>query len=413
MFGKLIHSFTQLMRYWNFRALLAATVCWFCVFSAGLMPGAIAHSKGQSYIYFQVGETTLTTHAVAPIQDLNELLNLGLPTDKVSESDIAPFFETIRTYVDQHMDVQCPPQNCTLTYKNSDLENTHAGQYVQLYYDIGGFQTMPEALEVTYDVILADRPEFTNLLLVDQNWKTGTFDEEANVIATYNRAGETRTLDLTSGGLVQGFLAIVGLGVEHIVEGIDHVLFLIALLLPSVMRRRDGKWQPIGKFSSAFGHIIKIATAFTVAHSITLGLATLGIVDLPSRLVESIIAVSIGLAALDIFYPIFRRRIWLVIFVFGLFHGFGFASVLADLGVTSQNALLSLFAFNLGVELGQLAIIAVVFPLLYLARKQFFYPNFVLKSGGALLGAMSLYWFIERAFDINIRILPFFQGLMA
>ena len=126
---------------------------------------------------------------------------------------------------------------------------------------------------------------------------------------------------------------------------------------------------------------------------------------------ESIIAASIGLAAVDIFYPIFKRRIWLVIFLFGLFHGFGFASVLGDLGVTSQHALLSLFAFNVGVEIGQLAIIAVVFPLLYLIRSQLFYSKVVLKAGGLLLGAMSLYWLIERIFDVNIRVLPMVQGL--
>ncbi|NEQ52238.1 MAG: HupE/UreJ family protein, partial [Leptolyngbya sp. SIO3F4] len=124
-----------------------------------------------------------------------------------------------------------------------------------------------------------------------------------------------------------------------------------------------------------------------------------------------IIAASIGLAALDIFYPIFRGRSWLIIFLFGLFHGFGFADVLAELGVTSQHAILSLFGFNLGVELGQLAIIAVVFPVLYLLRKQRFYPSFVIKVGALGLGAMSLYWFIERAFNINIRFLPVLQSL--
>ncbi|MEL6137150.1 MAG: HupE/UreJ family protein, partial [Cyanobacteria bacterium J06628_6] len=119
-----------------------------------------------------------------------------------------------------------------------------------------------------------------------------------------------------------------------------------------------------------------------------------------------------GLAAVDIFIPIFKGRSWLIIFLFGLFHGFGFADVLAELGVTSQYALLSLFGFNLGVEIGQLAIIAVIFPLLYLVRKQFFYPRFVLQMGGFSLGAMSLYWFVERAFDVNLQVLPVIQGLL-
>ncbi|MGB7086565.1 MAG: HupE/UreJ family protein [Phormidesmis sp.] len=395
----------KIFRFKAARIALAAIACLLCLLYSGWTQSAIAHSSGQSYLYFQIAEESVSAHVAAPLQDLNELLALELPAERVTNAELAPALEKIRSYVEPHVDVQCPPQNCELTFTGrTSLNNTESGQFLQLYYDIGGYEQMPEALQVSYDVILADKPEFTNLMLVDNNWQTGTFDEEANVVATYSKAGEVKTLDLTSGSFLQGFLAL---------EGIDHVLFLVALLLPSVVRRENGRWQPVGKFSTSFVHILKIATAFTVAHSITLGLATLQIVDLPSRWVESIIAVSIGLAALDIFYPIFRRRIWLVIFVFGLFHGFGFASVLADLGVTSQHAVLSLLAFNLGVELGQLVIIAVVFPVLYLLRKQLFYSRFVLKTGGMLLGVMSLYWLIERVFDVNIRILPLFQGLFA
>lgn len=394
--------------------LLVLSLC-FCLFSAQLVPGAIAHSKGQSYLYFQIAEESLTTHVATPIEGLNEVLNLGFPEgERVGNSDIEPQLDKIRAYVEQHTDVQCAPQNCELKFTGeTSIDGTSSGQFLQLYYDINGFETMPDALQVKYDVILADKPEFTNMLLIDNNWRTGTFDEEANIIFAYDQPGEIQTLDLTGGSLFQGLYAIVVLGFEHILEGIDHVLFLIALLLPSVVTRENDKWKPVEKFSGSLVYIIKMATTFTIAHSITLGLATLQIVDLPSRFVESIIAASIGLAALDIFYPIFRKRIFLVIFLFGLFHGFGFASVLADLGVTSQHAALSLFAFNVGVELGQLCIIAVVFPLLYLVRKQFFYRGVVLKTGAVLLGAMSLYWLIERVFDVNLQVLPFFQGVLA
>ncbi len=239
-----------------------------------------------------------------------------------------------------------------------------------------------------------------------------TLGNASSALLIFDNAGDVRSLDLASGSLLQGFWGVVKLGVKHIVEGIDHVLFLVALLLPSVLRRKESSaWQPVDSFSTAFIYILKIVTAFTVAHSITLCLATLQIVSVPSRVVESIIAASIGLAALEIFYPIFKGRAWLIIFLFGLFHGFGFADVLGELGVTSQHTALSLFGFNLGVELGQIAIIAVVFPILYLVRTQRFYSSFVLKTGGLLLGAISLYWFIERAFDINIRFLPLLQGL--
>ena len=159
-------------------------------------------------------------------------------------------------------------------------------------------------------------------------------------------------------------------------------------------------------FKPALINVVKIITLFTVAHSITLSIAALGILELPSQLVESIIAISIAVAALDIIFPVFRNRIWIVVFVFGLFHGFGFAGVLGELGVLGENMALSLFGFNLGVEIGQVAIIVVVFPLLYLLRNQTFYKIIFLKTGAAMLILIAFYWFLERAFELDI---PFIQ----
>ena len=399
-------------RYHARRLLFTAIAAFLLTLGVGSMQRAVAHAQGQSYLYFQVGEDTLTSHVSAPVQDLNEVLSLGLPTERVSQVEIEPSIAKIRAYVEANTNIQCAPQTCTLSYKSSDLQRTSSGQFLQLYYDIKGFDTMPEALQIRYDPLLVDKPGFTNFVLIDQNWKTGTFNEEANIVLTYDKAGKVKTLDLTKGSLFQGLSAIAKLGVKHILEGIDHVLFLIVLLLPSVVRREEGRWKPVDKFSTALTYVIKVAITFTISYSITLCLATLQIVDLPSQLVESVIAASIGLAAVDLFYPIFRKRIWLIIFIFGLFHGFGFASVLGDLGVTRQNTVLSLLAFNIGIDLGQVAIIAVVFPLLYLLRKQFFYPSWVLKAGGLLLGMVSLYWLVERVFDVNLQVLPTVQRLL-
>ena len=405
--------FSQRLRSIVARVVLATLACVLCIFSSSLVPSATGHALGQSYLYFQIREDSISARVELPVKELNEVLDLGFSADqKVGMEDIGPHLEAIKSYVDDNLVLNCAPETCEPVFQNHDFLNTTFAQFLLLEYDLEGFEQLPDSIDVAYDVILEQLPQHTNMLLVEENWRTGTFQNESNPLILFRKPGQLQTLDLTSGGLWQGFSAIVYLGILHIVEGIDHVLFLVALLLPSVLRRReDAQWHPVGKFSTAFVYIIKIATAFTIAHSITLCLATLQIVQVPSRVVESIIAASIGLAALDIFYPIFRGRSWLIIFLFGLFHGFGFASVLAELGVTSQHALLSLFGFNLGVELGQLAIIAVVFPLLYLFRKQQFYSGMVMKTGALLLGAMSLYWFIERAFDINIRFLPLLQGL--
>ncbi|MGC1217492.1 MAG: HupE/UreJ family protein [Phormidesmis sp.] len=398
---------------------LAILTCCLCLFASTFGPSslrqsAIAHELNQSYLFLQIGESSVSARIELPVQDLNEVLNLGFdPEKRISQEQLAPHLEDIKAYAADHTSIDCAPQVCQLAFTKEEYFNTYQSQFILLNYDLEGLESVPDSLDVTYDVMLAEKPQNTNLLLIEENWKTGTFGNESNALLVFNSPGQEKSVDLTSGSLLQGFWGVVKLGVEHIIEGIDHVLFLIALLLPSVLWRKDGEhWQPVEKFSTSFIYILKIATAFTVAHSITLCLATLDVVHVPSRFVESVIAASIGLAAVEIFYPIFKGRAWLIIFLFGLFHGFGFADVLGELGVTSQHTALSLFGFNLGVELGQLAIIAVIFPILYLLRAQWFYAPFVLKTGGLLLGAMSLYWFIERAFDVNLQFLPMLQGML-
>jgi hypothetical protein len=114
--------------------------------------------------------------------------------------------------------------------------------------------------------------------------------------------------------------------------------------------------------------------------------------------VESVIAISIAIAAIDILFPIFKKKIAWVVFIFGLFHGFGFASVLAHLGVLGEHMALSLFGFNLGVEIGQVAVILVIFPLLYMIRNYAFFPKIILRFGAVVLIVLSTVWFLERAF---------------
>jgi hypothetical protein len=197
-------------------------------------------------------------------------------------------------------------------------------------------------------------------------------------------------------------LGTVELGVHHIWVGIDHILFLLALLLPSVLRRRDGRWVGVDGFRPALIHVIKVVTLFTIAHSVTLSLAVLGVVQVSSRIVESIIAISIAFAALDILVPVFRGRIGVVVFVFGLFHGFGFASVLSEMGIAPKFLALSLIGFNVGVELGQAAIVTLAFPILFLLRSTVLYTRLTLRPAAAALILVSLYWFVERAFEVDV-----------
>jgi HupE / UreJ protein len=181
---------------------------------------------------------------------------------------------------------------------------------------------------------------------------------------------------------VRGLASFVALGVEHILTGWDHLLFLLGLLL------RGGSWLSLAK----------IVTAFTLAHSITLALAALNIVVLPDRLVEAVIALSIAFVAAEnlFFKPVVARR-WVVSFCFGLVHGFGFSSALRELGLSSSGLVLSLFGFNAGVEIGQALVVAVALPALALLRSTGWERRMVYSSSLAIfvIGAVL---FVERAF---------------
>jgi len=196
-------------------------------------------------------------------------------------------------------------------------------------------------------------------------------------------------------------------GVHHIAIGTDHILFLMSLLLVSVWQRPGharwwppmAGWRPRSGWGGSIGEVLRLVTAFTVAHSITLGLATFGLLSPPSRWVESLIALSVLLAAIDNLLPLLRTPRWTVVFGFGLVHGFGFAGALQDLGLARGDLAAPLLGFNLGVELGQLALVSVTLPIIGLLRSTPLYRWVFVGGGSALIAVMATVWLIERAFD--------------
>jgi hydrogenase/urease accessory protein HupE len=174
------------------------------------------------------------------------------------------------------------------------------------------------------------------------------------------------------------------LGFTHILpEGLDHILFVLGLFF----------------FSTLFRPLLLQVTAFTIAHSITLGLSLLGIFSLPSRLVEPLIALSIAVVALEnIFFRKMRPSRLLIVFGFGLVHGLGFAGVLKGLGLPENQFLKVLISFNLGVEGGQLAVIALAAAMTGWMWKKPWYFKRVVVPASALIAAIGLYWFVQRIF---------------
>ena len=207
------------------------------------------------------------------------------------------------------------------------------------------------------------------------------------------------------------FFGFVREGIHHILIGYDHILFLLSLLLPAVWIRsavtdpRTGvtrtRWLPSHNLGLALTNVLKVVTAFTVAHSITLALSVLDIVNPPSRWVESIIAASVVLAALNNIWPLVSEARWKLTFVFGLVHGFGFASALKDAGLAKGALVGPLVGFNVGVEIGQLCIVAVVLPLAWSLRGTRTYRG-AFAGGSLAIAAVAGLWLVQRAFDLSL-----------
>jgi hydrogenase/urease accessory protein HupE len=197
---------------------------------------------------------------------------------------------------------------------------------------------------------------------------------------------ENRTLTLESGRtpLWSQVGSFIVLGIEHILTGYDHLLFLLALLA----------------LGGSFGYLLKVVSAFTIAHSITLTLATLDIISLPPRFIESVIALSIAYVAAE---NLWRKREkaerwrWALTFVFGLVHGMGFAGILQEMQIPKSSLVISLISFNVGVELGQLAFMTGAFSLLVLFKRWSW--DKAIRYGASLTAiAAGMYWFVQRAF---------------
>lgn len=199
----------------------------------------------------------------------------------------------------------------------------------------------------------------------------------------------------TNGSLLKTVVEFVKEGVIHIWIGLDHILFLLSLLLTCVLTRRRGAWRAESSTRRVVSNTFWIVTAFTLAHSVTLTATAMGWVSPSSQWVEVVIAASVALAALNNLYPVVRRLSSMT-FVFGLIHGFGFAGVLGELGVPADQALPTVLAFNLGVEIGQLCIVLLVLPLLMAARNYRWYPRVVMPGLSLMVALVAILWVIER-----------------
>lgn len=371
-------------------------VFWCGLASFFLMP-VLAHQTTDSFLALALTNNRIEGKWSISLRDLDHVLSVDENKDgEVSDAELSRGRSKIESYVLTRVFFEIGGKAAKITTTGFEIE-----EHADAYY-IGLSFLLPEGMvgsdvRVRYTLFNDTDPLHRGLFRFDLPKRTET--------AIFSPSQPSRTFYIEEGRAGERFLNFVREGVWHIWTGFDHILFLIALLLPSVLHREKEGWAPAASARAALLNIVKVVTAFTIAHSFTLTLATLGLVNLPSRIVESVIAASVVVAALNNLKTFFAERTWIIAFSFGLIHGFGFASALTELHLNSGSLAATLVGFNFGVELGQLAIVLVFVPIAFSLRKTNFYQEVALRYCSLLIAVLAGAWFFERALDR--RILPF------
>ncbi len=354
-----------------------------------------AHQTGESFLNLVFKEGKATGQWDIRASDLEFVVGLDDNDDgSITPEEMVAHQKAIDAFLTKHIKITLDGTETPLTILDHELAAQQDGLYVSLHFSL---PATPRELQIHYNLFFDLNPDHKGLFLLESDNKKQT--------AIFTPTTPTQTFKLSEANAFSHFSQFIHEGMWHIWRGYDHILFLLALLIPAVLRREASQWRAVSTFRPAVFSVLKIVTAFTVAHSITLTLATLKIVEIPSRLIESVIAFSVVLAALNNLRPFFRDGAWLVAFAFGLIHGFGFANALNELGSTSATLALTLLGFNLGVEIGQLAIVAVFLPLAFSLRRSFFYQRITVGVGSTLIIFCASLWMLERMFDLQL--MPF------
>ena len=386
-----------------FRTVALVCVLWFPL-------SLHAHAPSDTFLSFTLTATNVSGRWEIKLRDLQHALGLD-KTDAVTANpqDLRLRQEALGLDTVSGLVLRLDDKRLPLRVDDEQWEPRPDGESLILTFQSDGFGELqrragesppyhPSRFSLNAQILFALDPQMRCIMRL-KYWG----EPQQTVLSAMNPR-----LDITLAAppsKLQQLLAFLHEGIWHIWTGYDHILFLIALLLPAVLIWHEHRWDGTVKFRSVIINVLKIVTAFTLAHSLTLALASLKIVMLPTRWVESVIAGSVVVAAMNNLVPLFRERGWIVAFGFGLIHGFGFANVLNEAGLAGGSLVMALIGFNVGVEIGQLAIVSLFVPLAYHFRQTTAYRTFALRGGSVVVIAVAAISMAERMFDF--KVLPF------
>ena len=369
---------------------------------------AYAHKPSDSYLALSVqkniNHNTATGQWDIALRDFDYAIGLDANANsEITWQEVLNKQKEIYAYALARLSIKNNQATCSLLPKQLLIDHHTDGAYAVIQFNVNCKKEINN-LNLNYTLFSDVDPSHRGLLKLDYSTveKTGLNSKNYIKTAIFWPDNPTQSFTLSTPKRFSEFKEYMLEGIWHIWIGFDHILFLISLLLPAVLVYSAKTWQPAQQFKTTFIDVLKVVTAFTIAHSITLTLATLQVIELPSRWVEAAIAASVILAALNNLFPYLLKRRWLAAFVFGLIHGFGFAAVLADLGLQQGALMVALVGFNVGVEIGQIAILSLFVPAAYVLRKSKFYKLVIFNGGSILIIIIAAAWFIERAFNLQL-----------
>ncbi|MGZ8201791.1 MAG: HupE/UreJ family protein [Burkholderiales bacterium] len=356
---------------------------------------ALAHKPSDSYLILQAEGPNVAGQWDIALRDLEHAIGPDADGDgAITWGELKARHAAIAAYALGRLKLRTESRDCEIKVTDHLVDNHTDGAYAVLRFDAACSGPESRALEIEYRLFFDLDPTHRGLL----RWQSG----KLTMTGVLSPDRPVLRVQGEEASRLAQFFAYGREGVWHIWIGIDHMLFLISLLLPAVLVASGRDWAPVGRLAAAIWDVLKVVTSFTLAHSITLSLAALSVISLPTRLTETAIALSVFLAALNNIWPVVYGRRWIVAFGFGLIHGFGFASVLAELGLPRDTLLTALVGFNLGVEAGQLVVVAAFLPFAYSMRRTVLYRRVILLGGSAMIAAVAAGWMAERWFDLKL-----------
>ena len=368
----------------------------------GTRPAA-AHPMPNSQVMLDINRADVDITLHIPLVELE--VAYGKPLSQDPDKSIAASHADLAAYFARHI-AALGPNGQPWQVSVNDVERgedqtppfwTQATPFVDAHVHL----TPPPGVSVrrftlNYDVVVHQLLTHVALVSVRRDWDSGLLSGSPVVLGELRTFNKSFDVNVPAGSPWRGMQSVVRLGMNHIAEGVDHLLFLLVLLLPAGLRACGAKWGPPLELKKSVTGLLKIVTAFTLGHSLTLALGALGFIHAPSAPIETLIAVSIFVSAVHAVRPLFPGREAFIAAGFGLIHGLAFAGVIAEFRLDTAHTVLTILGFNVGIELMQLAIVALTVPwLLLLARTRTYTP--VRIVGATLAGIAALGWIGERA----------------